>query len=84
MRTSVVIEDGCTDVDDGDADIMIIEINITMMMIMMIGMMIMITRVGEMLEVNCSSPASSPPAKLRYFINNMMVKCHHHFQFHCN
>lgn len=29
-------------------------------------------RVGDMFEVNCSSPGSSPPAKLRYFINNMM------------
>ena len=30
-------------------------------------------RVGDMFELNCSSPASSPPAKLRYFINNQMV-----------
>jgi len=29
-------------------------------------------RVGDMFELNCSSPASSPPAKLRYFINNQM------------
>jgi len=29
-------------------------------------------RLGDMLEVNCTSPPSSPPAKLRYFINNEM------------
>ena len=59
---------------------MIIVLMMTIVMIMMtrtmVGEMMVImtiTRVGEMLEVNCSSPASSPPAKLRYFINNMMV-----------
>ena len=32
-----------------------------------------VLQVGEILELNCSSPASTPPAKLRYFINNQMV-----------
>ena len=30
-------------------------------------------RVGDLLDVNCTSPGSDPPAKLRYFINNRMV-----------
>ena len=29
-------------------------------------------RLGDTLALNCSSPGSSPPAKLRYYINNMM------------
>jgi len=29
-------------------------------------------RVGDSLEINCTSPGSSPPAKLRYYINNQM------------
>lgn len=29
-------------------------------------------RVGDMFELNCTSPPSKPPAKLRYFINNQM------------
>ena len=31
-------------------------------------------RVGDSLEINCTSPGSSPPAKLRYYINNQMVR----------
>ena len=31
-------------------------------------------RVGDVLDVNCTSPGSDPPAKLRYFINNRMVR----------
>ena len=61
--------------------IIIIIMNLTIVMII-ISIMVITTktpRVGEMLEVNCSSPASSPPAKLRYFINNMMVFTHYHY-----
>ena len=67
--------------------IMIIIMNLMIVMIiisiMVITMITKTPRVGEMLEVNCSSPASSPPAKLRYFINNMMVITHYHYHdFH--
>ena len=31
-------------------------------------------RVGDLFMINCTSPPSKPPAKLRYFINNKMVK----------
>ena len=64
---------------------MIIIIIMNLMIVMIIISIMVITmitetpRVGEMLEVNCSSPASSPPAKLRYFINNMMVFTHYHY-----
>jgi hypothetical protein len=33
-------------------------------------------RVGEWLDVNCSSPNSKPPAVLKWYINNEMVSEH--------
>ena len=34
------------------------------------------------LQVNCTSPESSPPAKLRYFINNQMVSVEESSRIH--
>ena len=39
-------------------------------------------RVGDILMINCTSPPSKPPAKLRYFINNKMVKNVVEFESH--
>ena len=30
-------------------------------------------RVGEILDVNCTSPRSKPPATLKWYINNELV-----------
>ena len=31
-------------------------------------------RVGDMLDVNCTSPRSNPPSALKWYINNEMVR----------
>ena len=31
-------------------------------------------RVGEILDVNCTSPRSKPPATLKWYINNELVR----------
>ncbi len=31
-------------------------------------------RVGDLMDVNCTSPNSDPPADLRWYINNEMVR----------
>ena len=31
-------------------------------------------RVGDILDVNCTSPKSKPPATLKWYINNEMVR----------
>lgn len=33
----------------------------------------LISKVGEWLDANCSSPNSKPPAELKWYINNEMV-----------
>ena len=38
-----------------------------------VTIIIILRRLIKLLQVNCTSPESSPPAKLRYFINNQMV-----------
>ena len=34
-------------------------------------------RVGDILDVNCTSPRSKPPAILKWYINNEMVRIKH-------